>query len=108
MFPRYSHEANKMNGDGLNTSSGVSKLWKNDMEKVYTHVESAKGLLAVILGTAATVVAFTAGLCSHSAKKYATTAMTRTLSAIYVIFRAGWSVQNAHTIFDYLVKDAHR
>ena len=47
----------------------------------------------------------TNGICSHSGKKYAVRQMGRELNPVYVIFRAGWAVRNAHTIFDYLVKD---
>lgn len=47
----------------------------------------------------------THGICSHSSKKYAVREMGRELNPIYVIFRAGWAVRNAHTLFDYLVKD---
>jgi len=47
----------------------------------------------------------TRGICSHSGKKYAVREMGRELNPVYVIFRAGWAVRNAHTLFDYLVKD---
>ena len=33
--------------------------------------------------------------------------MGRSLNAIYVIFRAGWTIENAHTLFDYLIRDVH-
>ena len=49
----------------------------------------------------------THGLCSHSGKTYSIREMGRYLSPIYIIFRAGWEMRNAHTMFDYLVKDVH-
>ena len=50
---------------------------------------------------------FTEGLCSHSGKKFAVRLMGRFLNPLYVIFRAGWEVRNANTIFDYMTREVH-
>ena len=45
-------------------------------------------------------------MCSHTGKKYSVNVMSRLLSPLLCIFRAGWDLKNANTIFDYLVKEA--
>jgi len=108
IFPHTSQAALKTNKEDKYDSSGVSKMWGDRFKCVLRKMEDAKAKLAALTGAPSYLShKFTPGLCSHSPRKFIITEMGRTLRAIYVIFRAGWTVQNVHTIFDYIVKDSH-
>ncbi|CAJ1957438.1 unnamed protein product [Cylindrotheca closterium] len=106
VFPRTSEAALKSNKDNKNDSTGVSKVWSEKFKQVLSQIEKVKEAMKAS-GTSSRHHTFTPNLCSHSGKKYALNEMGRTLSPIYLIFRAGWTIQNLHTLFDYLIRDAH-
>lgn len=73
LFPRFNQEASKTTKDGDNNSTGVSQLWKRELEKVIAHlgdtIEIFKKLVEKEL--LKDDPEFTEGICSHSPKKYA-------------------------------------
>jgi hypothetical protein len=107
IFPRTSEAALKTNKDDKNDSTGVSKVWSDKFARVQSNMHKATQHLEDRSPHSSLDHEFTPGLCSHSGKKYAITEMGRTLSPIYLMFRAGWSLENIHTLFDYIVRDAH-
>lgn len=109
MFPTYAMEANKMDKTNRNNSTGVSALWKRQLLAIFDVSVRAKAVFELLVQTELLQenYSFTPGLCSHSAKKYSVRTMGQHLTAIYIIFRAGWKVENAHTLFDYLTRSTH-
>lgn len=114
LFPKFAREANKCDSDGVNDSSGVSSLWKKTMSFVCEFLEKNPMLWKKLVD--AGYLPFVPGLetpeltkdiCMHSPRKFGVYEMGKTCTALYIIFRAGWKIENAHTIFDYLIRAAH-
>lgn len=104
VFPRTAEQANKINKHGKNDSTGVTKWWVQKFQSICTF---KNGTRENGPNFCERDHKFTDGFCSHSGKKYMITEMSRYLNPIYLIFRAGWTVKNAHTLFDYIVKNGH-
>ena len=64
----------------------------------------AKEVLANILQSDPEI---TKNICSHSPKKWIVDEMAKVLGPIYIIFRAGWEVKTAHTMFEYVRRAAY-
>ena len=107
LFPTFGELSQKSNKEGKKDTSGIVKHFTHDClnkcvayfnEKIRNEGPS-EDLFAELPDS------LTDNLCSHSPKKLAVNLMGRELTPVYVIFRAGWAVRNAHTLFDYLIKD---
>lgn len=107
LFPRFHQEASKTTKEGDNDSTGVSNVWKRQLDLVTNHVEEAYLIFKELVEKELLKddPRFTVGLCSHSPKKYAIRTMAMDLTALFIIFRAGWKIDNAHTLFDYLTRN---
>lgn len=103
IFPNFAKEANKENVHGRKKTSGISSLWGTSYEKLIKYWDA----LAEHLPTdpaGEIILKPSRNLCSHSGKKFAVRTMG-SCSPVVIIFRAGWEMRNAHTLFDYLIRD---
>ena len=104
VYPTFGEQAMKEKNEKKD-SSGIVKHFTGCLNTCISFFEKCKGTMYEETDTLDLPEELTDGLCSHSGKKYAVREMGRALSPVYIIFRAGWAVRNAHTLFDYLVKD---
>ena len=109
MFPTFAREALKSDCDGINDSAGVSGLWKRTMSYVCNFLDENPDLWKKLVESKHLPFApgLTKDICSHSPRKFCVNEMGKTCTALYIIFRAGWKIENAHTIFDYLIRASH-
>ena len=106
LFPTFGQLSQKTNKEGKKDTSGIVKHFTNCLNKCVEYFNTyirkdtpTEDLFAELPND------LTENLCSHSPTKHAVNLMGREVTPVYVIFRAGWAVRNAHTIFDYLIKD---
>jgi len=104
-YPTFGENARKENEDNKKKSSGIVKHFTSCLAGCVNWFNNHRTLMEQTDDMDELPQELTDGICSHSGKKYAVREMGRELSPVYVIFRAGWAVRNAHTLFDYLVKD---
>ena len=110
VFPAYGKRAIKEDSRNKINSSGVSSLWTDKYKEMVEHFETVSDKIASLSDdlrckTVALTHTFQT-ISSHAGKKYAVQAMGSTLKVVQIIFRAGWDVRNAHTLFDYLQREA--
>lgn len=106
LFPTFGDKSQKSNDDGKKDSSGIVKHFTACLNHCVELFNAVMGTDAPSEDLFAELPEkITEHICSHSGKKYSVNLMGRELNPVYIIFRAGWAVRNAHTLFDYLIKD---
>jgi hypothetical protein len=119
--PAYGARANREDNRQKKNSSGVSSLWTEKFKAIVEYFAKIQGEA----GDAAEGEAGDASdlqhpdaakllaggsfgkITSHAGKQYAVQNMGASPLKIFeIIFRAGWEVQNMHTLFDYLKRES--
>jgi hypothetical protein len=111
--PTYGARANKEDNRQKKKSSGVSSLWTEKFKAIVEYFAEIQGEAgdasdlqhhdAAGLLAGGSFVKIT----SHAGKQYAVQNMgSSPLKVVQIIFRAGWEVRNAHTLFDYLQRES--
>jgi hypothetical protein len=98
--PTYGARADKEDKRQKKNSSGVSSLWTEKFKLIvqyFNEIDAAQLLGGGSFGK----------ITSHAGKQYAVQNMGASpLKMFQIVFRAGWEVRNAHTLFDYLQRES--
>jgi hypothetical protein len=103
--PTYGAKANKEDNRQKKNSSGVSSLWTDTFKLVVQYFEEIQKGEAGDASDKLLGGRSFGKITSHAGKQYAVQVMGRALKVVQIIFRAGWDVRNAHTLFDYLQRE---
>jgi hypothetical protein len=112
--PTYGARADKEDSRQKKNSSGVSSLWTEKFKvivKYFHEIREGQGADASGLRDHDATELLGGGsfgkITSHAGKQYAVQNMSASpLQIFQIIFRAGWEVRNAHTLFDYLQRES--
>ena len=114
--PTYGARADKEDKRKKKNSSGVSSLWTEKFKVIVEYFDKirqvqdadAAGLNTSNIDASQLLGGGSFGkITSHAGKQYAVQNMGASpLKIFQIIFRAGWEVRNAHTLFDYLQRES--
>eukprot|EP00980_Cylindrotheca_fusiformis_P020453 scaffold7504_cov97-Cylindrotheca_fusiformis.AAC.6 len=117
VFPTYGERANREDNRSKRNSSGVSSLWTEKFKALGRYQSELRRDKAArsaanpdeeqdLQTLGLTADSSFSNITSHAGKQYAVQLMGQSLTKlIQIIYRAGWDVQNSHSLFDYLQRE---